>query len=498
MKKNIWLFSLIAFIGIILRIYKLGYHDLWYDEALSALLAQHLKFTSFDPQAPLYNFILSVLDKFTTLNEFILRVPSFIFGFLSILGIYYLGKLLFGRNVGIWSAILLTISPLHIWYSQEARAYTAAIFLVILSSYFFIRSIKDNNLKFWMLFFITQVVGVYANYLFWLWFIPQVAIIYFFRNKINNFKKLALVFAGVFLIYLPWLSIFFTKLQSFLDEFWIAKPTLFSFYTLFCNLNLGYTAAPKIFFVSFFLFGSILVWGIYIGSRKYKNSTLTGLCFLILPVIITFIISKRNSFFISRQLSMVLPFYLILIGLGISCTKKRFIKVLAVTAILFLTTISLVNYYLDVIPSGVDYHVGTYIKKPIQPITDYIERNFKRGDIIAFSNPQYFYPFIYYLGKKYNYYYFFIPSAQDKYWRKVLQSLKDSKYKKRCKNITDLTSEYYKIKSINRIWLISSSWPRDGTLDENSIAVGRWIERDYKPLDERWMYGTLVELYAKE
>jgi hypothetical protein len=46
-----------------------------------------------------------------------------------------------------------------------------------------------------------------------------------------------------------------------------------------------------------------------------------------------------------------------------------------------------------------------------------------------------------------------------------------------------------------RIWLISSSWDRDGTLDENSEAVREWMQGHYKRVFEKWMDGILIGLY---
>jgi uncharacterized membrane protein len=120
----VYLMIFIIILGAGLRIYKLGAHDLWYDEALSAIRSGYSVrelMQSSDPYLSFYYILLHFWRLVFGDGEFALRFPSLIFGVLSIIFIYKLGKILVDKNSGLFVALLLSISPLHIWYAQEAR-----------------------------------------------------------------------------------------------------------------------------------------------------------------------------------------------------------------------------------------------------------------------------------------------------------------------------------------------------------------------------------------
>ena len=82
---------------------------------------------------------------------------------MSIPLIFLLGKLLVSKNVGLISAVLLAISPFHIYYSQELRPYSLFLFLTICAYILFLLAIRDNNLNYFWLLIITITLGVYTH-----------------------------------------------------------------------------------------------------------------------------------------------------------------------------------------------------------------------------------------------------------------------------------------------------------------------------------------------
>src|SRR3989338_2125771 len=101
------LFSIFFF----LRLYKLGYHDLWYDEICTIGYA---KYPWGNWNAPLYWIILHFWIKIFGISEFSLRFPSLIFSFLSVILVFLLGKKLFGKQAGIIASIFIGLSPFHL------------------------------------------------------------------------------------------------------------------------------------------------------------------------------------------------------------------------------------------------------------------------------------------------------------------------------------------------------------------------------------------------
>ncbi|NJM80744.1 MAG: hypothetical protein HC854_16075 [Flavobacterium sp.] len=94
-----------------------------------------------------YFFVENLFFKFFGYYSLVARLPSAILGSLSIFFLYKLIKILFNQNAAIIGSIFLAINQFHIYYSQEARAYSFYIFGVILSFYFLIKLLLNPNKK---------------------------------------------------------------------------------------------------------------------------------------------------------------------------------------------------------------------------------------------------------------------------------------------------------------------------------------------------------------
>jgi hypothetical protein len=135
-----WLSLLLLLAGFALRTYQLAVQSLWYDEAISWYLTQMplpqlTEWTANDIQPPLYYYLLWLWVRLAGISEFALRFPSVACGLLTLPLLWRLARRLFGPRAG-WLALLLAVlSPLHVYYAQEARMYTLLTLLGVLSSY---------------------------------------------------------------------------------------------------------------------------------------------------------------------------------------------------------------------------------------------------------------------------------------------------------------------------------------------------------------------------
>ena len=175
-KKAIILLIAILFLGSFLRFYNLGYASIWYDEAVSWDQSRHsfydlLIMTFKDNTPPLHNFILFfVIHNFGD-SEFLLRLPSALFGAANIIVIYWVGNLFANRNVALISSFLLAISGFHIWYSQEARSYTllCLISTIVVGSIVKILQGKSSDLWIFLSSFFSVLLlysHVYGSFLY--------------------------------------------------------------------------------------------------------------------------------------------------------------------------------------------------------------------------------------------------------------------------------------------------------------------------------------------
>jgi len=122
-----------------------------------------LVFRSFDDyKPPVYFYLVLPFVKFMGPSVWAVRLPSAILGVISIYLLYLLVQNLFPKNkhLPLISALLLTLSPWHIHFSRGGWEVNAALFLILLSLVFFLKSYR--NIRYLFLFGLTSVVAMYT------------------------------------------------------------------------------------------------------------------------------------------------------------------------------------------------------------------------------------------------------------------------------------------------------------------------------------------------
>lgn len=125
-QDRVWLL-LPVLAALALRLYRLDTQSLWYDEAVTADLAQRtaadlIHWTAGDIQPPLYYLIMAGWAWLAGLSEWSLRAPSAWFGVLAAPLLAAVTIQLTGRRAaGLLAAWLAALHPLLVYYGQEAR-----------------------------------------------------------------------------------------------------------------------------------------------------------------------------------------------------------------------------------------------------------------------------------------------------------------------------------------------------------------------------------------
>ena len=86
-----------------------------------------------DTHPPVYSGFMFVWITLFGDSELSIRLPSLIFGVVSVGLTYLVVTRYVSRTATVLACLLLALSPVHIWYSQEARPYSAAVCLVLLA-----------------------------------------------------------------------------------------------------------------------------------------------------------------------------------------------------------------------------------------------------------------------------------------------------------------------------------------------------------------------------
>jgi 4-amino-4-deoxy-L-arabinose transferase-like glycosyltransferase len=111
-----------------LRLVRLDFQPLWWDEGWSFYFAAAgfptlLERTSVDIHPPLYYLLLRAWSEVVGWGALSARLFSVAAGTATVPLLFLAGQRLLGRGAGIVAALLLAVSPLHIYYSQEVRMY---------------------------------------------------------------------------------------------------------------------------------------------------------------------------------------------------------------------------------------------------------------------------------------------------------------------------------------------------------------------------------------
>ncbi|MGI9429520.1 MAG: glycosyltransferase family 39 protein [Bythopirellula sp.] len=121
--------------------------------------------------------ILSVADGFPPLHHLLLKAGllltdnplagrwlSVVYGVLAVPIVGLLANRIAGRGCGIVAAWLLAIAPMHVYFSQEGRAYALFFLVTALATWLFWRALQIGSPRSWATFALFASIGGYVHY----------------------------------------------------------------------------------------------------------------------------------------------------------------------------------------------------------------------------------------------------------------------------------------------------------------------------------------------
>jgi len=478
-----WAIGLVLLLSFGLRLYKLGYHDLWYDEAFTVTFS---KFFHFDWNPPAYHILMHFWIKIFGVSEAALRFPALLFSFFSVGVLFLLGKELFNRKIGLLASIFIGLSPFHIWYAQEARNYSMMLFFGLLSSYFFLRALRENTNRLWFMFVLVSAVSILSNYFGLILFMAQGIYLICIVKRTIFFKELFFLL-GAILIFICCAPLFFQKFLYLLGGFWIPQPTLSSLVVTLENFILGYTGSHYLYLASDILMVIAAIYLFFNFQKALFLSLSFCLLLLVLPLAITYLFSKvLFSIYLDRGLILFSPYLYLALSVGIANLKNRWIYIF-IFLLIVLMGVSNYRYFSDQIFPPIEHHIGSYIKKPVKNVAAYLDEQVKYGDLICYTNES-FCPLLNLYMKKRNHLFFriFDPAYKDTNWERVFEE-----------NYFNIP--YYKIVDISfsGLWVIFTDWSRSGNLEPFSLSIKNWLDRNLKMVIYKEFDGLFICKYEK-
>jgi len=162
---------LVAILVLALGLRLPGYTEsVWLDELFTSNLfcgdpVVLMKTLYSDIHPPAYFVLIHFWNALFGDAEIWLRLPPLLCGLASIVLVRSLGDLLGGRPVGLVAAFLLATSPVHIWYSQEARPYSFSVCMLLLSTLILYRLLeRRRSLPWLLLYFIALSCVAFTHY----------------------------------------------------------------------------------------------------------------------------------------------------------------------------------------------------------------------------------------------------------------------------------------------------------------------------------------------
>ncbi|MFC1975638.1 glycosyltransferase family 39 protein [Chloroflexota bacterium] len=383
-------------LGLSLRVYDLTDESIWKDEVItisvvSLIPVEIVENRTSNNHPPLYFLITHYWTTLAGVSVFSVRFLSVVFSVLGMAILYKLGHLMFNKEVGIVSTLILGMSPFHIFYSQDARMYTLMTFLTLLSVYFFIKLLQQDDFKDRIAYILFSCLLMYTHIYALFIIIAQnvyVFILYLFSSKSTrpNLQKWILVESSLLFLYLPWIILFLQ--QTFKVEggyYWLSSPTVMSMVK-----SVGRYAGSVTLLLIFLLLVSFAIFnalpdtktlGKSIRTRtwngklsKPNNKVFLLLLWVFIPVILPFIISKVvTPIYLTRYtIGASLALYL-LVAKGINDINYKAVKLIAISLVIILSFVNIWQYYPAV------------NKAPWKDVVALVDANAKSGDLLLFN-----------------------------------------------------------------------------------------------------------------
>ncbi len=226
---------LVILLAALPRLWRLEYHSVWFDEAISLDWARlgpaHIWADTFqlirDKHPPAYYLALHYWQ--TSLGWFgadqsdaALRVFGVLLGILMVWGVLRLVTRLSGRVEGLFAGAFTALAPLLVWYSQELRMFQPAATAIVWAA-FFLTAARDHasphaesqgrspvqaRILCWV-GLITALTFALYSYLYAAFFLPGLGLAVFLQARRNGsldrryILEAVAAFAAVALLFLP-------------------------------------------------------------------------------------------------------------------------------------------------------------------------------------------------------------------------------------------------------------------------------------------------------
>jgi len=385
----------------VLRLFRLDFQNLWVDEMMSVHVAMPEGYTIWQLTAhnihgPLHTFVL-YLFTFLGTSDWWLRFPSAVAGIGSVWMIYRWVQLLCGENVARAAAVLLAVSPLHIYYSQEVRNYSFVVFFALVTCYLLERLVQRAGRGATWQYGAAAAAALLCNFSAAFLIGAQTGA-FFIRKGIHWATVRQWIWIGLIVVAItsPWIYRVYTNIdvsalvtpvhpgelqesERLRGETTVSAASVpYALYAFSVGLTLGPSLRELhedsslatvlrhhgaiVLWVAL-LFGTLAVSGIAAAIRRRLPWPALAI-YLLIPIAGTIMLNWQNAkAFNVRYILVALPAYLCLVAIGIA-SLSRWWRIAVWVLVLGTSSLSLYHHYFDT----------RYHKEDVRGAVRYVEK----------------------------------------------------------------------------------------------------------------------------
>ncbi|NWJ97737.1 MAG: glycosyltransferase family 39 protein [Chloroflexi bacterium] len=501
-----WLLLILG-LALSLRLFRLDYRSVWYDESFSIILARQdlatlIAGTAHDYHPPLFYLVLSLWMKLFGEGIYVTRLLSLLFGMGTILLVYQLAKTLFGPKTALLGAFLAAVAPFQLLYSQEVRMYSLQILLGAWLCLTFYQAYRRDSREEWVLFGVAALLSLYNLYFS---LFGVVALDLFFvilmlynwrvlrvveKSKIRHWLVTNLVVA---LLYLPWLFILLGQVGRIKKSYWITLPNpleIFRLLDVFLYNATNLTVDPPYDLIGLLLAVFLLIFMLQTlryrlrrgerGDFRRSLEIAMLLTYWLGPVLLVLMVSYLFApVYLERSLiAFAVPCYILLARVVQTARHPNFWPLLLVPG----AVLVLVSLYFYFFSQDYTIHYDS------TSATAYISQNYRQGDIVIHTNKLSYLPFIYLKAPGLQ---FVVPEEPGN----PHDDLSPETQRAIGLDYVPVEQAIEKAGPSSRVWLVLTP-PQPGQTDYQRQVVKGFLDRHYSLSASQSFYGLLVLLYS--
>lgn len=288
------------------------------------------------------------------------RWLSLLLGLIAIPIMWLLGAQVGGPRVGLIAALALALSPLHRWFSQEARAYVLYLLAAVSALWLFERAMTTQRPRDWLLYAAVCIAGLYTHYYFAL--LPLTAGLVLLADKRSR-RALApglIANAVIALACLPLLGLLRGDLTYqagyALDAPFNMVTAGYAYFTTVAGFSLGPSlrelhtlpVGPAVQLVfPWILLMTIALLLIVVGALTKPESrpaALRLLAFILVPGLVGGVLAEVAGVgFRARYVAWVVIPMIALIALGLASIRRIALRTVAACALAVISAVSITN-----------------------------------------------------------------------------------------------------------------------------------------------------------